>query len=248
MLVSRYALKGVFFVDEWDARTDDERKEHAIQRRDGRGPETPSTWAYDEDLVEVDPEIRRMARSYQRRLALERDFDISGDATLFEKQIRDRLDRLLDEDMVALRAKQKDQLVGVILREAVGYGPLDPLLKEPLVTEIMVNAPDEIYIERGGQLFRSQVRFDDNSQLMNVIRRMAASIGRRVDETSPMVDARLPDGSRLNAVIPPAATRGPVLTIRKFRAFQMGLDDLIDEGTMSPAMASFLQAAERPPP
>ena len=145
--------------------------------------------------------------------------------------------------MVALRPEQKTQMVNLILRDAVGYGPLDPLLRDATISEIMVNAPDEVYIERNGQMLRSQVRFEDVAQMMNVIRRMAATVGRRVDESSPMVDARLPDGSRFNAVIPPAATRGPALTIRKFRSFQMGLDDLIAEGTMSPAMASFLRSA-----
>ena len=145
--------------------------------------------------------------------------------------------------MIALLPQQKQQLGAVILREAVGYGPIDPLLKDPTVTEVMVNAPDEIYIERNGQLLRSNVRFDDMSQLINVMRRMAASVGRRIDESSPMVDARLPDGSRLNAVIPPAATRGPALTIRKFRSFRLGLEGLIDEGSLSPAMATFLQSA-----
>jgi pilus assembly protein CpaF len=127
------------------------------------------------------------------------------------------------------------------MREAVGFGPLDPLLKDPTITEIMVNAVDEIYIERDGKMLRSRVKFDDVSQMLNVIRRMAATVGRRVDESSPMVDARLPDGSRFNAVIPPAAIRGPAITIRKFSSFQLGLDDLIKLGTLSPAMASYLE-------
>ncbi|MEA2647211.1 MAG: pilus assembly protein CpaF, partial [Chloroflexota bacterium] len=246
VLVSAHALKGIFMVDDWDSRSEDERREDATRLRAVPDTSVPMAWT-DPDIVEqLDPEMRRLAYNYQRRLALERDLELTGsDLLSFERAIRMRLDRLLEDDLVALQPHQKHQLVTYILRESVGYGPIDPLLKDPTITEVMVNAPDEIYIERNGQILRSQVRFDDNSQLMNVIRRMAASIGRRVDETSPMVDARLPDGSRLNAVIPPAATRGPALTIRKFRAFKMGLEDLVGEGTLSPAMAAFLQAAVR---
>jgi pilus assembly protein CpaF len=102
-----------------------------------------------------------------------------------------------------LTPEQKGQMIGIIMREAVGFGPLDPQLKDPPITGIMVNAVDDIYIERDGKMLRSRVKFDDISQMMNAIRRMAATVGRRVDESSPMVDARLPDGSRFNAVIPP---------------------------------------------
>jgi pilus assembly protein CpaF len=140
-----------------------------------------------------------------------------------------------------LTPEQKGQMIGIIMREAVGFGPLDPQLKDPPITGIMVNAVDDIYIERDGKMLRSRVKFDDISQMMNAIRRMAATVGRRVDESSPMVDARLPDGSRFNAVIPPAAIRGPAITPRKFSSFQLGLDDLIKLGSLSPAMATFLE-------
>ncbi|MFY9614536.1 MAG: CpaF family protein [Candidatus Dormiibacterota bacterium] len=243
VVVSAHSLKGVFEVESWDSRTEEDKRANATRRRAKASPDVPNAWL-DESSTEFDPEIRRLAYSYQRRLALERDLELhSGDPLAFEKAISLRLDRLMEDDLVALRPEQKSALLTYILRESVGYGPIDPLLKDPNVTEIMVNAPDEVYIERGGQILRTQIRFEDNSQLMNVIRRMAATIGRRIDESTPMVDARLPDGSRLNAVIPPAATRGPALTIRKFRSFNMGLDQLIGEGTLSPAMASFLQAA-----
>jgi pilus assembly protein CpaF len=243
VMVSMHALKGVFFVDSFDSRTESDKRDDATRLRQPGSRQVPTDWIKADPAPDIDPELRRLARAYQRRLALEPDLEPGADPIHFEKAIRNRLDRLLEEDLVALRPEQKNQLVGLILRDAIGFGPLDPLLKDPSISEIMVNAADEVYIERSGQMLRSQVHFEDIAQLMNVIRRMVASIGRRIDESSPMVDARLPDGSRLNAVIPPAATRGPALTIRKFRAFQMGLDDLIAEGTLSPAMASFLQRA-----
>jgi len=244
MIVSKRAIKGVFFVQAWDSRDEQEKRAQA-----GRAvppppvPPQPTAWTGDEEQEAADPEIRRLARSYQRRLALERDLELTTDPVVFERSIRHRLERLLDEDMVALRAAEKEQLVTIILREAVGYGPLDPLLKDPSVTEIMVNAADEVYVERGGRIVRTHVRFDDNEQLMNVMRRIVATVGRRVDESSPMVDARLPDGSRINAVIPPAATRGPALTIRKFKSSINRIDHLIEQGTLNRPMATFLQYA-----
>ncbi len=242
VMVSMHALKGVFFVESFDSRTEEDKRANATRRRHHKTQEeVPTAWLMEDQTLEVDAETRRLARAYQRRLADERDLDLGTDPIRFEKAISQRLDHLLDEDLVAVTPEQKSQLIGIIMREAVGFGPLDPLLKDETITEIMVNAADEIYIERGGRMLRSRVKFDDISQMMNVIRRMAATVGRRVDESSPMVDARLPDGSRFNAVIPPAAIRGPAITIRKFSSFRLGLDDLIKVGSLSPAMAAFLQ-------
>jgi len=242
VMVSMHALKGVFFVESFDSRTEEDKRANATRRRHHKTQEeVPTAWLMEDQTLEVDAETRRLARAYQRRLADERDLDLGTDPIRFEKAISQRLDHLLDEDLVAVTPEQKSQLIGIIMREAVGFGPLDPLLKDETITEIMVNAADEIYIERGGKMLRSRVKFDDISQMLNVIRRMAATVGRRVDESSPMVDARLPDGSRFNAVIPPAAIRGPAITIRKFSSFRLGLDDLIKVGSLSPAMAAFLQ-------
>jgi len=242
VMVSMHALKGVFFVESFDSRTEEDKRANATRRRHKKTQEeVPTAWLMEDQTLEVDAETRRLARAYQRRLADERDLDLGTDPIRFEKAISQRLDHLLDEDLVAVTPEQKSQLIGIIMREAVGFGPLDPLLKDETITEIMVNAADEIYIERGGKMLRSRVKFDDISQMLNVIRRMAATVGRRVDESSPMVDARLPDGSRFNAVIPPAAIRGPAITIRKFSSFRLGLDDLIKVGSLSPAMAAFLQ-------
>src|SRR5207248_3590119 len=123
------------------------------------------------------------------------------------------------------------------------YGPLDSLLHDRSVSEIMVNGPDQIFIERRGVLTKADVRFEDENQLLETIRRMVATTGRHIDGLNPMVDARLPDGSRVNAIIRPAAIHGPALTIRKFKDAVLGVDDLKHEGSLSPAMAEFLQAA-----
>jgi pilus assembly protein CpaF len=140
-----------------------------------------------------------------------------------------------------LTPEQKGQMIGIIMREAVGFGPLDPQLKDPTITGIMVNAVDDSYIERDGKMLRSRVKFDDISQMMNAIRRMAATVGRRVDESSPMVGCPPARREPLQRCHPPAAIRGPAITPCKFSSFQLGLDDLIKLGSLSPAMATFLE-------
>ena len=135
------------------------------------------------------------------------------------------------------------ELKTAVLNEAVGLGPLEALLEDDDVTEIMVNAFDDIYVERKGKLTRSDIAFSSDSAVMSAIERIVSPLGRRIDESSPMVDARLPDGSRVNAIIPPLALRGPTLTIRKFAKKKLNVDDLLGFGTVSPAMAQFLKMA-----
>jgi len=128
-----------------------------------------------------------------------------------------------------------------VLNEAVGLGPLEDLLSDDAVTEIMVNAHDDIYVERAGRLTRSEVIFSSDSAVMSSIERIVSPLGRRIDESSPMVDARLADGSRVNAIIPPLALRGPTLTIRKFAKKKLTSDDLIGFGTLNQNMVNLLQ-------
>src|SRR5438105_29858 len=149
---------------------------------------------------------------------------------------------MLEDDQLTLTMAERTELIDQILLQAVGYGPLDHLLHDPAVSEIMVNGPDDVYVERDGLLMKAEARFQDEGQLLETIRRMIAVTGRHIDELSPMVDARLPDGSRVNAIIRPAALRGPSLTIRKFRDFVLDIDDLLREGSLSPAMADFMRA------
>jgi len=139
----------------------------------------------------------------------------------------------------------RDQIVARVVDEVVGLGPIDALLRDPSISEVMVNAPEEVFFEREGILYLSDVRFRDLTHIMRVIERVIAPIGRRVDESSPMVDARLPDGSRVNVIIPPVAPKSPTITIRKFRADKMSIEDLVAAQTLTSDMAEFLKACVR---
>ena len=189
-------------------------------------------------------DLNKLANDFRDRLALIRDVGLTtGDTLAFSRAVRTHLDRFLLEDSILLNSQEKSALADIILRAAVGYGPLDSLLHDRSVSEIMVNGPDQIFIERRGVLTKADVRFEDENQLLETIRRMVATTGRHIDGLNPMVDARLPDGSRVNAIIRPAAIHGAALTIRKFKDAVLGIDDLKHEGSLSPAMAEFLQAA-----
>ena len=145
-------------------------------------------------------------------------------------------------DRTPLTRDERRQLVREITDDILGYGPLEPLLRDDSVTEVMVNGADRIYIERGGKIERAGVTFVDDAHLLRIIDKIVSSVGRRVDEASPMVDARLPDGSRVNAIIPPLSLRGPTLTIRKFSRDPYTMDDLINFGSVTPKAAHFLAA------
>src|SRR5712692_1829804 len=189
-------------------------------------------------------DLNKLANDFRDRLAMIRDVGLTtGDTLAFSRAVRTHLDRFLLEDSITLNTQEKSALADIILRAAVGYGPLDSLLHDRSVSEIMVNGPDEIFIERRGVLTKADVRFEDENQLLETIRRMVATTGRHIDGLNPMVDARLPDGSRVNAIIRPAAIHGAALTIRKFKDAVLGMEDLTREGSLSPAMAEFLSAA-----
>src|SRR5256714_2384448 len=189
-------------------------------------------------------DLHKLANDFRDRLALVRDAGLTtGDTLAFSRAVRTYLDRFLAEDGITLNAGEKSALADIILRAAVGYGPLATILHDRSVSEIMVNGPDQVFIERRGVLTKAEVRFDDENQLLETIRRMVATTGRHIDGLNPMVDARLPDGSRVNAIIRPASIHGPALTIRKFKDAVLGMDDLTREGSLSPAMSEFLQAA-----
>jgi pilus assembly protein CpaF len=148
-------------------------------------------------------------------------------------------------DRTPLTREERRQLVREITDDILGYGPLEPFLRDDSVTEVMVNAHDRIYVERGGRLERTGAAFVDNAHLMRIIDKIVSQVGRRVDESSPMVDARLPDGSRVNAIIPPLALRGPTVTIRKFARDPYTMNDLIGFGTITGKAAQFLSACVR---
>ena len=151
------------------------------------------------------------------------------------------------ETVVAARGEnvpraERAKIVSELYSDIVGLGPLDPLLADPDITEIMVNGASHVYVEMKGKLHLTEVKFRDDAHVMNVINRIVASIGRRIDESSPMVDARLADGSRVNAIIPPCALTGPTITIRKFSKTPLTAADLMRFGSVSPKMVSFLEA------
>jgi pilus assembly protein CpaF len=160
--------------------------------------------------------------------------------------LSDRVLRAVTEqlalDRTPLTREERRQLVREISDDILGYGPLEPLLRDDSVTEVMVNASDQIYVERSGKIEKTTTAFVDDAHLLRIIDKIVSQVGRRVDEASPMVDARLPDGSRVNAIIPPLSLRGPVLTIRKFSRDPYTMDDLINFGTLGAKSAHFLAA------
>jgi pilus assembly protein CpaF len=172
-------------------------------------------------------------------------YDATMSDTELEGLVHQRLRELLDEEEGPLSAQEKLLIVRQIGDSVLGLGPLEPFVRDPEVTEIMVNNWDTIYVERAGKLYWTGTKFHDDQQLRRTIDKIVGKVGRRVDEASPYVDARLPDGSRVNAVIPPLAIDGPALTIRKFAADPYQADDLIEFGTMTSPVAKFLEACVR---
>jgi pilus assembly protein CpaF len=157
-----------------------------------------------------------------------------------ESEIRTLLQQLLSEENAPLSLSERETLFGEILDDVFGLGPLEPLLRDPTVSDILVNTHKHVYVERGGRLERVAANFQDDRHLMRVIDRIVSGVGRRVDDSSPMVDARLPDGSRVNAIIPPLAVDGPLMSIRRFPAERLKADDLVNLRAMTRPMLEFL--------
>jgi pilus assembly protein CpaF len=160
-----------------------------------------------------------------------------------QQQIRRIVEDMLAGDETPLSRHEREQLVLEVEHETFGLGPLEPLMQDPTVSDILVNGSKEVYVERRGKLERTRVIFRDDKHLLQIIERIVSAVGRRVDESSPMVDARLPDGSRVNAVIPPLALDGPVLSIRRFAADPYRMADLVEFGTLTAGLAEILRAA-----
>lgn len=160
-------------------------------------------------------------------------------------QVSEKLNEILNQNRKHLSLVDKQKVIKSVVDEIFGYGPITALLEDPTVTEIMVNGPDNIFIERFGKLELTDKRFRDDRHVLHTIDKIISPLGRRVDESSPMVDARLPDGSRVNIIIPPLSIKGPVITIRKFAADPYDLEDLISFGTLTMDMAKLLRASVR---
>jgi pilus assembly protein CpaF len=193
-----------------------------------------SAAARERDVAELAAVLR--ARLVERRRAGAARGDSGGDLPTAVRL-------LVDEEAALLSAADREELVARIVRDSVGLGPLEPLLADPAVEEVMVNGPGSVYVERGGRIEATAVRFADEEELRNAIERVLAPLGRRVDELSPMVDARLADGSRVNVVIPPLAIDGPLVSIRRFGARRPGPDELVALGTLTAAQRRSLEAA-----
>ncbi len=160
-----------------------------------------------------------------------------------EKELRTALDKILSREDISVTPLERKRFVAEMISDTLGYGPLDPLLDDDDVTEVMCNAYDDIWVERDGRLERTDTKFTDDTQYRQVIEKIVSSVGRRIDESSPMVDARLPDGSRVNAIIPPLAIHGSVLTIRKFSKDPFTAKDLINFGTWTLDLVTVMEAA-----
>ena len=174
------------------------------------------------------------------KLDLSRVSDLEGDT--LRREIRLVVERLCDTENPLLNRMERERLIDEVLDETFGFGPLEVLLKDPTISDILINGPQKIYVERRGKMEKSDVKFRDNEHLMQIIDRIVSKVGRRVDETSPMVDARLPDGSRVNAIIPPLALDGPSVSIRRFGANPLKLEDLLNYKAFTPEMAMLMEA------
>jgi pilus assembly protein CpaF len=192
------------------------------------------------------PNVERIKKTIHERLliSLGQNSDTHS-AEVVQREITQLVDQFCDETKLRLTKHDKEELAELILHDVLGLGALETLLEDSEVSEIMVNGPKTIFIERRGRITQSELSFENEAQLRKVIDRIVARIGRRVDESSPMVDARLPDGSRVNIVIPPLAVQGSSVTIRKFSRVPYKVQDLVTFGTMNQEMADFIKACVR---
>src|SRR5690242_3061034 len=166
----------------------------------------------------------------------------SLDSAQAQTHIRGALQRLLQSDTPELSGLERERLIEEVGDELLGLGPLDALLKDPAISDILVNGPSAVYIEKEGRLSLTDVKFRDDHHLLQVIDRIVSAVGRRVDRDSPMVDARLPDGSRVNAIVAPLALRGPCVSIRRFGHAPLRIEDLVGFGTLTPEIVRYLAA------
>jgi pilus assembly protein CpaF len=189
------------------------------------------------------------APTTQLRMACLAQLDSAAIAAMPPERLTLEVERVLSEIATErhfqLNAREQRQLAGELVDDMLGLGPLEPLLEDDAITDIMVNGPNRVFVERGGKLTLSDIRFRDAAHVANISQRIAAAIGRRIDESSPMVDARLKDGSRVNIVFPPLALDGPYISIRKFARQQIDFAKLIGFGSLSPAVARVLEIAGR---
>lgn len=199
-------------------------------------------------LAKIDPFQSLKGRIHKRivdEMSLEESKGLT-DKNVDKKILEDFVARIsnvvMDEETLPVMRGDRSRVIIEVVDEVLGFGPIDPLLKDDSISEVMVNSANQVYVERKGKLVLTDVRFRDDAHVMQVIEKIVAPLGRRIDESSPMVDARLPDGSRVNAIIPPLALRGPCITIRKFAKDPLQIAQLVEFGTLTQEMADFLRA------
>jgi pilus assembly protein CpaF len=178
----------------------------------------------------------------QRQLIAEMGPEANLSTSDGRQEVEVLLNELVEAEGLTLPRLERTHLLEAVIAEVLAYGPIEPLLRDPTVTEIMVNGPHQVWVERRGVLSQTDVRFEDDDHVRRIIDRIIAPLGRRCDEASPMVDARLPDGSRVNAIIPPLSLIGPVITIRKFSRDLLTMENLVRLGSITPEVANFLSA------
>jgi pilus assembly protein CpaF len=187
-------------------------------------------------------ELKRVIHSkLVEKLDLSRVSDLQGD--VLRREIRVVVERLCDTENPLLNRMERERLIDEVLDETFGFGPLEILLKDPTISDIMINGPHKIFVERRGKIEKTEVKFRDNQHLLQIIDRIVSKVGRRVDETTPLCDARLPDGSRVNVVIPPLALDGPTVSIRRFGSQPLKLEDLLNFNAFTKEMAILMEAA-----
>ncbi len=191
--------------------------------------------------AEFDELKQRIHQRLIGKLDLNRISELEGD--VLRKEIRMVVEHLCDAENTLLNRSERDRLVEEVLDETFGLGPLEMLLKDPTISDILINGPKNIYVERRGKMERTNVEFRDNSHLLQIIDRIVSKVGRRVDETCPMVDARLEDGSRVNAIIPPLALDGAAMSIRRFGSNPLKLEDLLNFKAFTPEMVMLMEGA-----
>ncbi|HEV3262846.1 MAG TPA: CpaF family protein [Gemmataceae bacterium] len=206
--------------------------------------ESGSTAVHDDGPVGSDQRFLLLKSKLHQQLIAEMDLSTIG--TLSEEQLRVEVRRAAEElcrlSSALLSLSDRERLVNEVLDETFGLGPLEALMRDPTITDILVNGPKTVYVERNGQLERASIAFNDDRHLIQIVQRIVGRVGRRVDETKPMVDARLPDGSRINAIIPPLALDGSLVSIRRFGARPLLISDLINKKAVTPDMIKFLAA------
>ncbi|MBI1857722.1 MAG: CpaF family protein [Candidatus Melainabacteria bacterium] len=224
------------------------KKEDALESPDSPAKQTASHKPSSASSSNIEGSYKELKKRLHSKLLDELDMskldeDVSNEGT--RKQIVSLIETLLQEDGIPLALSDRNRLIEELIDDILGLGPIEPLLRDTSINDVLVNGPNKVYVERKGVLELTKIKFDDDAHLMRVINRIVSGVGRRVDESSPMVDARLKDGSRVNAIILPLSIDGAALSIRKFSAKKLILDDLVKYGAITENMAEMLKMCVR---